>query len=381
MRDFNYLRDFLETIDLIRIVREYSNIIQEYDSCSFLEEYEISRFSSKVDSFLQDYDLSFPDNLSSRINAELLAPEVVNQLKPPHYQYPHDASFLGCEVEKRAKELFFLEDSIAKSVAEVWKKSVQGFSLFENGQDFSFVATATSNPEQFPGGKYYKENGHPYTCATLFTNHMLDSFQDGKLLLVMDVNDQNFLGASEVDIATREDSFPNLKTIGQIGDRYVGAGYSFSGEVCTKLLTPELLEQRRINLNNTSGNSINEVILDKEKTNYTGVVLLSNGCDCLIGEYLTVLKSREDRNLDFKCLNKMLYQPDIIMPEQLQTLSDEIDYSISFCEEHYGNDATKDILSGYLHDVVKPMQYSKEVENIYLSKINSYGKEREFFSK
>lgn len=375
MRDFNYLRDRVETGDLIRLVREYHNILIEYCDNQLLSEKQIKLFSNKVASFLHDYDVTFPNDLSSRINNELLDPAVVNNLQPPHYQYPHDASLLGCEVEIRARELFSLEDSIAEMVAKVWNDSIKGFSSFENGQDFSFVATVTSNPEQFPGGRYYRKNGHPYTCATLFTNNMLDSFQDGKLLLITDVNTDNFLGASEVDIATREESYPSIKTLGKVDNQYIGAGYSGSGSVCTKLLTPDLLEKRRLQLNKSFGNSINEVILDKEKTNYTGIILFSDGCDCLIGEYLTALEARETMNLDFKCLNKMLYQPSIVMPEQLQMLNDNLDYYISFCEYNYGLDTTKNILSGYIEDVVKPMKYSDEVENVYLSKVGRYESE------
>lgn len=375
MRDFNYLRDRVETSDLIRLVREYRNIIKDYHYSQFLSKEQIELFSSKVESFLEDYDLTFPNDLSSRINDELLKPDVVNKLQPPKYQYPHDASLLGCEAEMRAKELFSLEDSIAVSVAKVWEDSLKGFSSFENGQDFSFVATATSNPEQFPGGRYYRKNDHTYTCATLFTTNILDSFQDCKLLLVTDVNNMNFLGASEVDIATREETHPSIKTLGKVNNQYIGAGYSFSGNVCTRLLTPDLLEKRRIRLNNLSGNAINEVILDKEKTNYTGIILFSDGCDCLIGEYLTALETREIMNLDFKCLNKMLYQPSIVMPEQLQMLSNTIDSYISFCEDNYGVETTKNILSGYIQDVVKPMKYSDEVEKVYLSKISRYESE------
>ena len=80
-------------------------------------------------------------------------------------------------------------------------------------------------------------------------------------------------------------------------------------------------------------------------------------------------------NLDFKCLNKMLYQPSIVMPEQLQMLNDNLDYYISFCEYNYGLDTTKNILSGYIEDVVKPMKYSDEVENVYLSKVSRYESE------
>ena len=377
MRCFDYLRDSTMTGDLFRIVKEFRSIMQEYDYDRFLddEKRDIEKFYSEVTSFLDEFDLPFPNDLSSKINAELLSPEVVNKLEPPYYHYPHDASPLGCRVEVLANELFQFEDVVSNYVARVWDEDVGSFSSFENGKKFSFVATATDNPEQFPGGPYYRKNGHAYTSATLFTNQMMDSFMDRKLLLTTEVSSSNLLGMSEVDIATREGMNPGLKTIGKTDNGYyIDAGYSFSGNVCTKLLTPDLLEKRRLALNAEQVPSINEVILDKEKTKYTGIILLSDGCDCLIDEYLNAVQARSSMGLEFKCLNKELYrEPEIIMPERLEELGNSIDLSIEFCQNYYGVEQTKEILEGYVQEVVLPMHYSGEVVELYQSKVESYG--------
>ena len=377
MRCFDYLRDSTMTGDLFRIVKEFRSIMQEYDYDRFLddEKRDIEKFYSEVTSFLDEFDIPFPNDLSSKINAELLSPEVVNKLEPPYYHYPHDASPLGCRVEVLANRLFQFEDIVSNYVARVWDEDVGSFSSFENGKKFSFVATATDNSEQFPGGPYYRKNGHAYTSATLFTNQMMDSFMDKKLLLVTEVSSSNLLGMSEVDIATREEMYPGLKTIGKTDNGYyIDAGYSFSGNVCTKLLTPDLLEKRRLALNAEQFPSINEVILDKEKTKYTGIILLSDGCDCLIDEYLSAVQARSSMGLEFKCLNKELYrEPEIIMPERLEKLSNSIDLSIEFCQNCYGVEQTKEILEGYVQEVVLPMHYSGEVVELYQSKVESYG--------
>ena len=377
MRCFDYLRDRTMTGDLLRIVREFRSIMQEYDYDRFLddEKRDIEKFYSEVTSFLDEFDLPFSNDLSSKINTELLSPEVVNKLEPPYYHYPHDASPLGCKVEVLVNELFQFEDVVSNYVARVWGDGLGSFSSFENGKDFSFVATATDNPEQFPGGPYYRKNGHAYTSATLFTNQMMDSFMDRKLLLTTEVSSSNLLGMSEVDIATREGMNPGLKTIGKTDNGYyIDAGYSFSGNVCTKLLTPDLLEKRRLALNAEQGPSINEVILDKEKTKYTGIILLSDGCDCLIDEYLNAVQARSSMGLEFKCLNKELYrEPEIIMPERLEELGNSIDLSIEFCQNCYGVEQTKEILEGYVQEVVLPMHYSGEVVELYQSKVESYG--------
>lgn len=377
MRCFDYLRDSTMTGDLFRIVKEFRSIMQEYDYDRFLddEKRDIEKFYSEVTSFLDEFDIPFPNDLSSKINAELLSPEVVNKLEPPYYHYPHDASPLGCRVEVLANRLFQFEDIVSNYVARVWDEDVGSFSSFENGKKFSFVATATDNPEQFPGGPYYRKNGHAYTSATLFTNQMMDSFMDRKLLLTTEVSSSNLLGMSEVDIATREGMNPGLKTIGKTDNGYyIDAGYSFSGNVCTKLLTPDLLEKRRLALNAEQFPSINEVILDKEKTKYTGIILLSDGCDCLIDEYLSAVQARSSMGLEFKCLNKELYrEPEIIMPERLEKLSNSIDLSIDFCQNYYGVEQTKEILEGYVQEVVLPMHYSGEVVELYQSKVENYG--------
>lgn len=104
------------------------------------------------------------------------------------------------------------------------------------------------------------------------------------------------------------------------------------------------------------------------------MVLLSDGCDCLIGEYLSAVQARRSMGLEFKCLNKELYhEAGIIMPERLEELSNSIDLSIEFCQNNYGVEQTKEILEGYVQEVVLPMHYSGEVVELYQSKLESYG--------
>lgn len=150
------------------------------------------------------------------------------------------------------------------------------------------------------------------------------------------------------------------------------AGYSFSGNVCTKILTPSILEQRRIQLNLKQTPSINEVILDKEKTNYTGMVLLSNGIDCLMNEYLIAIQSKETMGLSLKCLNKTLYKQSEIDDEKLLNLNNEINSFLETYEMNYGIDLTEQLLERYIKDVVEPMNYCKEVTALYMTKLNEY---------
>lgn len=375
MRSFDYLRDKLEINDLIRLVREYKSIVEQYDYAIFLpeEQQKIKEFSEKVNAFLENYDQKWPNNLLSQINKDLISPEVVNNLETTYGEYPHDASPLGCEVEINAKQLFALEEEIAKYVARIWKSSLTSFENFENGKPFSIVATATENPEHFPGGPRFSRRRSQITSASLFTDHMIESFFDLKLLLVCDVDASSLLGTSEVDIATHETLLPSINTIGQIDDStYIQAGYGGSGYVCTNLLTPTMLEERRIRLNREEGLAICELVLDKKKTKYTGILLLSDGYDVLLDEYLTSLRAKRIMGLQMKCLNKALYRQGPPLKENLEQLSERIEQILKYCEYSYGTDFTKTALEGYIQDVVIPMKYPDEIIKIYQSKLDGY---------
>lgn len=52
----------------------------------------------------------------------------------------------------------------------------------------------------------------------------------------------------------------------------------------------------------------NEVVLDRTKTRVVGALLLSNGCDLLLGEHINL----KQRGIRFKCINKGLYRQKII---------------------------------------------------------------------
>ena len=133
MRNFNYLRDANETQELLRIIREYQKTIENYDLKIFtvIEQQKVTEFKEKVASFLKEFDLPWPNDIGNKINEELLSPEVVNNLKPPTYEYSHDASITGCKVEALSNELFRLEEEIAHYVARIWKETLTSFDNFQ----------------------------------------------------------------------------------------------------------------------------------------------------------------------------------------------------------------------------------------------------------
>ena len=85
-----------------------------------------------------------------------------------------------------------------------------------------------------------------------------------------------------MDIATSESQKPSIKSLKELDDgKYIYAGYT-NGKPCTRLLTPELLEKRRveddIKQNGTilENGFVNEVLLDKSKTKLQGIFSISS---------------------------------------------------------------------------------------------------------
>ena len=114
----------------------------------------------------------------------------------------------------------------------------------------------------------------------------------------------------------------------------------------------------------------NEVVLDRTKTKMRGAILLSNGCDLLLGEYLQ-LKSL---GVKFKCINKGLYRQKSNIPPytdeeynnfliSLDNLDDVIRrYNVSY----------EDLFDFY-QEVVIPMKYDERVMNDINKKLSFYG--------
>ena len=198
----------------------------------------------------------------------------------------------------------------------------------------------------------------------------------------MDVDDDNYIASSYVDAVTADTSRPDFNTLKEIdvngSKHYIKVGYTNNRkEAVTSIGSPKMIEELSVKRElKDSGelyryNSLtNEVVLDRTKTKMRGAILLSDGCDLLLEEYLR-LKSL---GVKFKCINKGLYR-------QKSNIS-------SYTDEEYNNflislDNLDDVIRRYnvsyedlfdfYQEVVIPMKYDERVMNDINKKLSFYG--------
>ena len=150
----------------------------------------------------------------------------------------------------------------------------------------------------------------------MISNRELNTFNGTKTLFVMDVDDDNYIASSYVDAVTADASrsdFNTLKEIDVNGSKhYIKVGYTDNiKEAVTSIGSPRMIEELSVKRElKDSGelyryNSLtNEVVLDRTKTKMRGAILLSDGCDLLLEEYLQLMSLE----VKFKCINKGLYR-------------------------------------------------------------------------
>ena len=242
----------------------------------------------------------------------------------------------------------------------------------------SYLLPGTPDNDNYKNNQYSKQ----YLSCSLISNRELNTFNGTKILFVMDVNDDNYIASSYVDAVTADISradFNTLKEIDVNGSKhYIKVGYTDNRkEAVTSIGSPRMIEELSLKRElKDSGelyryNSLtNEVVLDRTKTKMRGAILLSDGCDLLLGEYLQ-LKSL---GVKFKCINKGLYRQKSNIPPytdeeynnfliSLDNLDDVIRrYNVSY----------EDLFDFY-QEVVIPMKYDERVMNDINKKLSFYG--------
>ena len=105
------------------------------------------------------------------------------------------------------------------------------------------------------------------------------------------------------------------------------------------------------------------------KTRTLGALLLSDGCDLLLNEYISL----KQLGVKFKCINKGLYrQKANILPYNEEEYNN---FLLSL--EHLDDIITQyrisnEILSNYYYEVVIPMKYDERVMTAINKKISKY---------
>ena len=111
------------------------------------------------------------------------------------------------------------------------------------------------------------------------------------------------------------------------------------------------------------------MVLDRTKTRVVGALLLSNGCDLLLGEYINL----KQRGIRFKCINKGLYrQKNNISPYNEEEYNKFIISLDSLDEVISRYNISDDLLREYYYEVVLPMKYDDDVMKVINKKFSLY---------
>lgn len=380
MRNFNYIKDWNIISTTIK-----GYITQMDKEINLLQEQENNQLYVKAAQLINEFKSKY-SNLSSL--ESLICNDLTSKSNVEYYfkykKYPFDASSIGLEFEKDLKRIIFLEDELRELAILSWQTKLTSFSDIINGEDFMIVGHASYN---LPGTKdclNYKrgEYTRQFLSCSLLSNNELNTFNSIKIVFLSDVNSNNYISSSSFDSVTNESNKSSFQTLKEIYDgknmHYIDVGYMNDIEKSvTTISIPDLIErlsiQRELKENgemfNYEKSCTNEIVLDRTTTKIKGTLLLSNGCDLLLDEYLLLKKN----NIEFKCLNKGLYrQKNGLMPYTKKEL-DEFIYSLHSLGNYMENNKLSPlILLDYYNEVVLPMKYSDEINYIIKEQISKY---------
>lgn len=381
MRKFNYITDYSlinSSVNgyIIELEKELAMLIDmEEDNNIYVETYKkLKEFKNKYSDLYYIYNRILND-LTSGENVEYCF---------KYGKYKEDASLVGLEFERDLRELFILEEKCRSNSVKLWERDLTSYDNITNGEKFMTVIHASYFEPGVKGDSNYHDNKYSkqYLSCSLMSDRELNTFGDAKTLFVMEINSDNYIASSYVDSVTSESTIPNFNTLKEIdvngSKHYIDAGYiNDKKSSVTSISSPKMIEELSVKRElKDSGelyryNSLtNEVILDRTKTKMRGAILLSDGCDLLLEEYLR-LKSLE---VKFKCINKELYRQKSNIPPytdeeynnfliSLDNLDDVIRrYNVSY----------EDLFDFY-QEVVIPMKYDERVMNDINKKLSFYG--------
>lgn len=381
MRKFNYITDYSlinSSVNgyIIELEKELAMLIDmEEDNNIYIETYKkLKEFKNKYSDLYYIYNRILND-LTSGENVEYCF---------KYGKYKEDASLVGLEFERDLRELFILEEKCRSNSVKLWERDLTSYDNITNGEKFMTVIHASYFEPGVKGDSNYHDNEYSkqYLSCSLMSDRELNTFGDAKTLFVMEINSDNYIASSYVDSVTSESTIPNFNTLKEIdvngSKHYIDAGYiNDKKSSVTSISSPKMIEELSVKRElKDSGelyryNSLtNEVVLDRTKTKMRGAILLSDGCDLLLGEYLQ-LKSL---GVKFKYINKGLYRQKSNIPP--------------YTEEEYNNflislDNLDDIIRRYnvsyedlfdfYQEVVIPMKYDERVMNDINKKLSFYG--------
>lgn len=236
----------------------------------------------------------------------------------------------------------------------------------------------TKDFDNYKSGQWSKQ----YLSCSLLSNREFNTFDNIKTVFVTEVNEDNYIASSYDDSVTSETSFLQFETLKAIEDNekihYVKVGYIHDiYKSVTAISTPDLIEklsvEREIEQNgemfNCKNSLTNEVVLDRTATKVTGALLISNGCDLLIEEYLFF----KNNNINFKCINKGLYkEKNNLTPYNEQEYAKFIQKLTVLEQRINSNNLDSEILLSYYEDVILQMNYNQEIVDMIKEIFSKY---------
>ena len=380
MRKFSYITDYGLINSSVRgyiteLEKELAMLIDmEEDNNIYIETYK------KLKEFKNKY--SDMHDVYNKILNDLLSNESVEYCVK-NGKYKEDASLVGLEFEKDLKEIFELEEKCRDYSIKLWERDITNYDNITNGEDFMTVIHASYLEPGVKGELNYHDNVYSkqYLSCSLISDRELNTFGDAKTLFVMDVNSDSYIASSFVDSVTSETTkadFNTLKEIDVNGNKhYIKVGYTNDMKSSvTSISSPKMIEELSIQRELKDSGELyrynsqtNEVVLDRTKTRVVGALLLSNGCDLLLGEYINL----KQRGIRFKCINKGLYrQKNNISPYNEEEYNKFIISLDSLDEVISRYNISDDLLREYYYEVVLPMKYDDNVMKVINKKFSLY---------
>lgn len=380
MRKFSYIIDY----GLINSsVRGY--IIELEKELAMLIDMEVSN-DIYIDAYrkLKEFKNKYSDlyGIYNRILNDLTSEDNVEYCFK-YGKYKEDASLVGLEFEKDLKGIFELEEKCRDYSIKLWERDITNYDSITNGEDFMTVIHASFFEPGVKGELNYHDNEYSkqYLSCSLISDRELNTFGDVKTLFVMDVNSDSYIASSFVDSVTSESTKANFNTLKEIDvngkKHYIKVGYTNDMKSSvTSISSPKMIEELSIQRELKDSGELyrynsqtNEVVLDRTKTRVVGALLLSNGCDLLLGEYINL----KQRGIRFKCINKGLYrQKNNISPYNEEEYNKFLINLDSLDEVISRYNISNDLLREYYYEVVLPMKYDDNVMKVINKKFSLY---------
>ena len=364
MRTFNYVDDHGRiNIDVKSYINE---LIKELTCLIEIEKLDIYKNALEV---VNNFKNKYPDlhAVHKEILEDLLTPENV-EYAVKNKRYKDDASKIGMEFQKDLYRIFKLEESLSK-LAEKKFENMTPFDQIENGGEFMVVGHVSHQLPGVPNNPNYIKAQKEYLSCSLFSVNEQNTFDNGKIVYLVDVNEDNYISASYFDVAARETRYPSIHSLKEVetetGKEYISIGYTYdSDEFALSIATPKVVEKLSLERESKIENPLtNEIVLLRSKTISNKALLMADETDLLLDEFVTLRKN----NIEFKCINKGLYKEqkdeDRYDKTKLSELKNELS-KIGYYDEK--------VLEDYYKNVVLKMNYSDDILEIINDSFSKY---------